>query len=58
MDKVKYLLAVELPSLVVAAGLGLIFGYGAGLHKGALLAGVVFLVLQPLILVSFFMRNR
>ena len=58
MKKLKLLLAAELPPLVVAVGLGMLFGYGVGLHKGALLAAVAFLILQPLILLPFFRKNR
>ena len=58
MKGLKLLLVAELPALVVALGIGLIFGYGVGLYKGALLAVVVFLVLQPFMLLPFFRKNR
>jgi hypothetical protein len=58
MKKLRLLLAAELPPLVVAVGLGMVFGYGVGLHEGALLAAVVFLILQPFILLPFFRKNR
>lgn len=58
MKKLKLLLGKELPPFVVAVGLGVIFGYGAGLHKGALLAAVVFLILQPFVLLPLFRKNR
>lgn len=57
MKKLKLLLAAELPPLVVALGVGMIFGYGVGLHKGVLLAAVVFLILQPFILLPYFRKN-
>lgn len=58
MKKLKSLLGIELPPFVVAVGLGVMLGYGAGLHKGALLAAVVFLILQPFVLLPLFRKNR
>ena len=57
MKKLKLLLVAELPPLVVAVGLGMIFGYEVGLNKGVMLTAVVFLILQPFILPPFFRKN-
>ena len=54
----KKLLMAELPSLVVAAGLGAIFWINLGFYKAALLFGFVFLVMQPFVLVPFFRRKK
>lgn len=54
----KKLLLAELPSLVVAAGLGVIFWINLGFYKGVLLFGLAFLVMQPFVLVPFFRKKK
>ena len=56
MKKLKQLLQAELPALVAASGLGLIFGTGLGFYKGALLFGCVFFILQPFVLMPLFRK--
>lgn len=54
----KNLLLVELPALVVAAGLGVIFWVSLEFYKAAFLFGFVVLVMQPFVLVPFFRMRK
>lgn len=54
----KKLLLAELPSLVVAAGLGSIFWVYLGFYKAALLFGFAMLLMQPFVLVPFFRKKK
>ena len=54
----KKILLAELPSVVVATGLGAIFWVNLGFAKAALLSGFVLLVTQPFVLAPFFRKKK